>query len=122
MYSHIRIGQGVGVMAIPGFEELQLLHNQICPAVGDPKRMLILYTLFEKSRNVSELAEALKMPQPTISRHLAVLRQSGMVDAERDGAAVIYSIRDTRIISILDTMRQLLRDSLERQTTQLLES
>lgn len=109
-------------MAIPNFEELQLLHNLVCPAVGDPKRMWILYTLHESPRNVTELAEMLNLPQPTVSRHLAVLRQSGMVEAAREGTSVIYSVRDARIITVLDTMRQLLRDVLEHHAGHLVDA
>lgn len=106
-------------MALPTLEELSLLHENICQAVGDPKRIQILYALHEQPRHVSALAELLDMPQPTVSRHLAVLRQRALVITERDGAAVYYRLADSRIIDVLDTMRSLLRDALERQTNTL---
>lgn len=106
-------------MAIPTLDELSLLHEQICQAVGDPKRIQILYALFEQPRHVTALADALDIPQPTASRHLSVLRQRALVIAERDGAAVIYRLADPRIIDVLDTMRQLLRESLERRSNTL---
>lgn len=93
-----------------------LLHEQICQAVGDPRRIQILYALHEKPRNVTALAEALDIPQPTTSRHLALLRQRALVVAEREGPNVVYRLRDPRIIEILDLMRQLLRDALENRT------
>lgn len=101
---------------IPAIEELTLLHEQICQAVGDPRRIQILYALHENPRNVTALAEALEIPQPTTSRHLALLRQRALVVAEREGPNVIYRVRDPRIIDILDLMRQLLRDALENRT------
>lgn len=100
-------------------QEMNLLHNHICTAVGDPKRMLILYALNEEPRHVSALAEYLGLPQPTVSRHLRVLRQRSLVVPERDGAAVFYRLADQQIITILDAMRHLLRDSLTRQTDML---
>jgi ArsR family transcriptional regulator len=99
----------------PTLDELNLLHEQICQAVGDPKRIQILYALHEKPRHVTALAEALNTPQPTISRHLAILRQCNIVLTERAGTAVIYRLADPRIIAVLDTMRLLLRDALERR-------
>ena len=104
-------------MREPQFEELNLLHASICKALGDPKRIQILYTLHEQPLHVSALAETLDIPQPTISRHLAVLRQSALVTSERDGPAVIYSLADTAIIEVLDAMRRVLRDALERQSS-----
>jgi DNA-binding transcriptional ArsR family regulator len=102
-------------MAKPPIEELELLHSHICTALGDPKRLFILYALNEQPRHVTALAEYLEMPQPTVSRHLRVLKQRSLVVAERDGTAVIYRLADPTIIEILDMMRQLLRNALTRQ-------
>lgn len=104
-------------MPIPQLEELQLLHQNICQAVGDPKRIQILYALHEQPRHVTALAEALNMPQPTVSRHLAVLRERGLVIAERDGAAVVYRVGEVRIIEVLDVMRRMMRDLLGKQNS-----
>jgi ArsR family transcriptional regulator len=108
-------------MEEPTLDELNLLHANVCQALGDPKRILILYALYERPRHVSLLADDLHMPQPTVSRHLKILRQRALVTAEREGAAVIYYLADPRIIEILNSMRQLLRDALSRQTGVLVE-
>lgn len=102
-------------MDIPQIEELDLLHANICQALGDPKRIQILYALYDTPRYVSALADDLGMPQSTVSRHLQVLRQRKLVETERDGQTVIYSLADTRIIDVLNIMRQILRDALGRQ-------
>lgn len=107
-------------MAMPAAEELNLLHANICKALGDPKRIQLLYLLHEEPRHVSALAELLDVPQPTASRHLAILRERALVNAERDGALVVYSIAEGSIIEVLDDMRQILRDVLDRQTDAML--
>ncbi len=96
-------------------KEVEMLHAQVCLALDDPKRLLILYALSQQSRYVSELAVELSCPQPTISRHLKVLRERGLVTTERDGAAVYYSLTDERIIQALDLMRAMLRDRMVQQ-------
>lgn len=103
-------------MERPSIDELNLLHASVCQALGDPKRLNILYALNDRPRNVSQLAADLDMPQPTVSRHLQTLRDRHLVVAERDGAAVVYHLAEPRVIDVLDTMRQILRDSLARQT------
>lgn len=102
-------------MQIPSLDELSLLHANVCQALGDPKRLLILYALYERPRHVTQLAADLDLPQPTVSRHLQVLRERDLVTAERDGAAVVYRLAEPRVITILDTMRQILQDILTRQ-------
>jgi ArsR family transcriptional regulator len=106
-------------MDIPQIEELGLLHANICQALGDPKRIQILYALHGEPRYVSALAEDLGMPQPTVSRHLQVLRQRSLVLTERDGQTVVYRLADARIIDVLNMMRQIMRDALDRQTNVL---
>jgi DNA-binding transcriptional ArsR family regulator len=103
-------------MTYPSLDELNLLHASICKALGDPKRIQLLYRLYDGPRHVSALADELEMPQPTVSRHLAILRERGLVDAERDGAQVIYSLAAPPIIAILDDMRLLLRGLVEQQS------
>lgn len=52
--------------------ELNLLHERICAALADPKRILMLYLLAEGGMYVNEISEQLNMPQSTVSRHLRV--------------------------------------------------
>jgi ArsR family transcriptional regulator len=61
------------------------------------------------------LAATLELPHPTVSRHLKVLRERSMVNANRDGQSVFYSIADERIIQAFDLLHAILADSLESQ-------
>lgn len=73
---------------------------EILKAVADPTRQQILKLLEGQPRTVSEIVERFSLSQPTISRHLAVLRNAGLVEAERRGQHVIYSLRPARLQSI----------------------
>jgi DNA-binding transcriptional ArsR family regulator len=95
--------------------EVNLLHANICQALADPKRILILYALADGPLCVGELAEALHAPQPTVSRHLKVLRERRLVSAERDGANIRYSLVDDRVIDALDALRAVLLGTLAQQ-------
>ena len=102
-------------------EEVTALHAGICSGLADTRRILILYALKEKPRNVSELAEELGISQPTASRHLNLLRERGLVTAKREGQAVINSLADDRIIQALDLLREVLASNLQSQAA-LVES
>jgi len=101
-------------MASPTLDELNLLHNSVCQALSDPKRLLIMFALFERPRNVTSLANDLDIPQPTVSRHLRVLRQTSLVFTERQGASVVYSLADPRIIDAINTLRKIMIDAMAR--------
>ncbi|MCC6805506.1 MAG: winged helix-turn-helix transcriptional regulator [Anaerolineae bacterium] len=96
-------------------QELHLVHEQVCDALGSPIRLMIFYALSSGSRYVSDLADELDLPQPTVSRHLKVLRERGLVTTRRDGPAVYYELADARVIQALELMRSVLRDRLHRQ-------
>ena len=93
--------------------ELELLHERVCPALGDPTRMRLLYALADKPCNVTELVRALALPQSTISRHLSVLRSRHLVLTERRGTAVIYSLKSKRLLEVLDMLREILREQIQ---------
>ncbi len=101
-------------MQQPQESEIQLFHAQICQALADPTRILLLYRLAEGPQNVGELAAGLNISQPTVSRHLKVLRERGMVTSTRYGATVEYRLNDDRPIQALDLLRSVLRDNLAR--------
>lgn len=100
-------------------DELELLHSKVCRSVGDVRRLQLLYALEDGALPVNSLVQILEVPQPTVSRHLALLRQNGLVCTERSGTQIFYSIADRRIISILDNMRQVLHEMIESQSGKL---
>ena len=102
-------------------QEITALHAGICSALADPRRILMLYALKDKPRNVSELADELGISQPTASRHLNLLRERGLVTAKRDGQSVVNTLADERIIDALDLLRGVLASNLQSQAA-LVES
>ena len=93
-------------------QEVTQLHAEICSAMADPRRILLLYAISEEPRNVSDLADYVGISQPAASRHLKILRERGLVNAIRQGASVEYHLTDNRLIEALNTLRDVLRDRL----------
>lgn len=98
-------------------QEIIALEADFCAALSDPTRIFILYALNEQSLNVTELTNELALPQPTISRHLKVLRERGLVFAERQGTVIIYHLTDKRIIQAMDLLRSAMRDRLTQRAS-----
>lgn len=95
--------------------ELDELSSRMCKALNDPKRLLVLYALAEGPRTVSELCDVLDAPQSNTSQHLAVLRDRGIVETERRGNSVVYSLRHPKVIQAIDLLREVMSDELGRQ-------
>ena len=87
-------------------------------ALADPHRRHAVDLLLERPRRAGELAEALQLPAPTMSRHLRILRQSGLVEEshpEFDARVRIYALRPGPIAGLkawLATTEQLWTDQL----------
>ncbi len=67
---------------------------RLCKALTQPARLRILALLGKGERCVCDLVEVLGMPQSTVSRHLAVLRNAGWVSERRQGVWMYYRIAD----------------------------
>lgn len=66
-------------------------------ALADPSRRRVVELLVQRPRRAGELAEALDLPRPAMSRHLRELRQSGLVEEthpEFDARVRIYALKD----------------------------
>ena len=98
-------------------QEVSQLEADLCFALADPKRILILYALGEQPRNVTEISKGLEISQPTTSRHLKILRERGLVHAERQGTTITYHLSDRRLIQALDMLRSVLRDRISRRAS-----
>ena len=93
-------------------EEITRLHADMCSALADSNRILLLYALAERPYCVNDLASALGISQPAASRHLKILRESGLVRPVRQGPSVEYSLTDLRLIEALNILRAVLRDRI----------
>lgn len=78
----------VGLMAGRGLEALERLFK----ALADGTRLRILALLATGETCVCDIHEALRIPQPKASRHLAYLRRAGLVEARKDGLWVQYRL------------------------------
>ncbi|OFS21504.1 helix-turn-helix transcriptional regulator [Corynebacterium sp. HMSC04H06] len=73
---------------------------RVLSALDSPLRLHILLLLREREHFVHELVEALDKSQPLISQHLRVLKQAGLVRAERSGREVTYRLAAEEILDI----------------------
>ena len=103
-------------------QEVTNLHADVCSALADPTRILILYALSDRPYNVNDLANTLGVPQPTASRHLKVLRDRNLVTATRQGTNVEYVLADHRLIEALDLLRGVMRDRISQRASLVMEA
>ena len=74
-------------------------------AVAEPRRRHILEFIAAEERSVSEIAQVLELEQPSVSKHLQVLRNVGLVTVRRDGRRILYRTNAETLRTIHDWSR-----------------
>ncbi|MHB1224655.1 MAG: autorepressor SdpR family transcription factor [Gemmatimonadaceae bacterium] len=85
--------------------------NDAFRALSDPSRREILRLLRQGPRSSGEIAEHFQSSWPTISRHLGVLREAGLILGERNGQQVIYELNTTVLDDLVEHLIEWLRPS-----------
>ena len=74
--------------------------------IAEPNRRAILSLLVSSERSVGEIESRLRMPQPTVSKHLRVLREAGFVDSTVDAQRRLYRLKPQRLQELDDWLAQ----------------
>ncbi len=67
--------------------------NKVFKALSDPSRRKVLELLRKGPKTAGELSDHFDFAKPTMSAHFAVLKEAGLVEAEKDGKQVIYRLK-----------------------------
>ncbi len=92
--------------------QLFRLQAEICKTLADPTRLMILHELKKGEMSVGHLTASLGLPQSSVSRHLAVLREGMVVATRRDGTTIYYSLASPKIAQACDLVREVLQGHL----------
>ncbi|HTW48949.1 MAG TPA: metalloregulator ArsR/SmtB family transcription factor [Acidobacteriaceae bacterium] len=88
--------------------------------IAEPNRRAILSLLVASEQSVGEIERRLRMPQPTVSKHLRVLREAGFVESTVDAQRRLYRLKPEPLQEVDDWLEQFRRfwsthlDALER--------
>ena len=87
---------------------------EVCKSLADPNRLMMIHELKGGPKSVTELAERLGLKQSNTSQHLAVLRKAGVVNPQRQGSTIHYSLTTPKIAAACDMVRQVIAEELRR--------
>ena len=83
--------------------------------LGHPTRIAIVECLRNGELSTGTLVSRLKLEQANASQHLAILRAKHVVSSRREGNQIFYSVRDPRILEVLDIMRRYFQSHLKKE-------
>jgi DNA-binding transcriptional ArsR family regulator len=88
---------------------------KILKALAHPTRLFIVEELANGEKCVCELQEMIGADMSTVSKHLALMKGAGIVQDDRRGAQVFYTLRATCVPGFLDCIQDILKENVERQ-------
>jgi len=94
-----------------------VLRRDIFQALADPTRRTILYLLASHTLSAGAIAEHFDSARSTISKHVQILVESGLIEAETSGREIFYRIKVERITEIeawLQQLRTVYSESLDK--------
>ncbi len=87
----------------------------ILKALGQPTRLQILSLLKDGERCVCEIFPAIDQEQANVSKHLSILKQSGILESRKDGLRILYRIKTPEVFNLLDGISRLLKAQASEQ-------
>ncbi len=103
-------------------QQLFKMQAEICKALSDAKRLMIVHELRDGELSVGQLGARLELPQANVSQHLAIMRKHGVVNTRREGTTIYYGLASCKIGEACDMVRGVLMEQLSsnRELSQLL--
>ena len=92
------------------------MQAELCQTMSHATRIRLVHTLRDGPQCVGDLAKALGLPSAKISQHLAILKTTGIVAAQRQGTEVFYHLTNPKIERICDLMREVLTEQVAQQS------
>lgn len=81
--------------------------SRVTQAISNPKRMELIDVLSQKGYSVEELSKEIAMSVASTSQHLQVLKSAKLVDTQRQGNFIIYSITDDNVLKLVSAVKEL---------------
>ena len=77
---------------------------EILKVLGHPIRLQIVLGLITQRCNVKKIWECLQLPQATVSQHLALLKNKGIIEGRRDGVEVYYQVISPEVERLIEAL------------------
>lgn len=104
---------------VPAADRYLQLQANVFKALGHPSRLKMVESLCQGERCVCELQALVGSDMSTVSKHLAVLKEAGVVQDERRGTNIYYSLRMACVSTFLHCVGNFLGERLEEQIATL---
>jgi ArsR family transcriptional regulator len=91
------------------------IRAKIIKAMAHPVRLMIIDCLKKKERSFSELFDLFKLDKSTVSKHLLVLKEAGIVSSKKDGSDMIYKLEVPCVTDFFGCVTAVIESTVKKQ-------
>ena len=90
-------------------------HAEMCKVFSNASRLMILHILREREMTVAAIAESLGVALGTVSPHLLMMKQRGVLLSLKQGNQVFYHLANPKMLLAFDLIREILHEQMQRE-------
>ena len=98
---------------------LEDMYVRIYKALAHPIRIKIVRTLRDGPLCVCTLNENVEFSQSNLSQHLKILKEAGILQSEKEGIRILYSIKDDEVKNLLDVTEKIIKNEISKMSSQI---
>ena len=100
-------------MAEYKLHELRKVQAETCKVFGNPTRLLILETIWDRDVSYGELMEATGLDKVTLTQHTTIMRRKGILKARRSGGNLVFSVANRKVLEAFRLMRDVVIEKIK---------
>lgn len=97
-------------------EELRRIQAETCKTFGNPKRLLLIETLWDQRLPYKELLERTGLDKVTLTQQTTLMRRKGIIQAERTEEGLVFSVSNPKILKAFRLMREVVIDKIKQDS------
>ncbi|MDF1537207.1 MAG: hypothetical protein P1S46_12075 [bacterium] len=95
-------------------DELRKIQAEACKTFGNPKRLLIVETLWDKELSYSTLMQKTGLDKVTLTQQTTYMRRKGILVSRRVGGTLMLAVANTKILTAFGLMREVVIDKIKK--------
>jgi len=97
-------------------EELRKIQAETCKTFGNPKRLLLVETIWDREVSNRELGKITGLDKVTLAQQTAFMRRKGIISARHTAEGLLFTIANPKILQAFTLMREMVIDRIRRDS------
>ena len=97
-------------------DALRRIQAETCKTFGNPKRLLIIEKIWDREISYRDLLDETGLDKVTLTQQTSLMRRKGILNAERTGGTLVFSVANPKVLEAFTLMRQVIIERIENDS------